>query len=243
MRITKKQTLTFSVLFAITELIFLVLIQTVGGRINEIISFASVVLAFLFSLLTFSHNESAFTVTALLFTVISDLFLVIIKPQYKLVAMIFFSVAQLSYFLRLYFVEKREGHRRIHLTVRALAILLAIILTVTVLGERTDALSLVSMFYFANLFVNLLYAFIYIKSSVLFPFGLLCFILCDILVGLSVMDGMYVSFAADSFIYKLIHTDINLIWLFYVPSQTLIAISEVERSLRKKNNENTKRAS
>ena len=179
-------------------------------------------------------GKSISTSSGLLFTVVSDLFLVIIKPQYKLVAMIFFSFAQLSYFIRLLYSDSDKNRRIKHTLIRISASLLAIILTLAVLRDKTDALSLVSMFYYAYLTVNIVYAFIHCNDSLIFAVGLVFFILCDTVVGLSVMDGMYFDFAESSLIYRIIHSDINLIWLFYVPSQTLIALSSFELKLKSK---------
>ncbi len=226
--------LIFPTAFVLLESVLFILIQTVEGRANEIISFSSVAAALAFSLLYLSRNtKSLSTSSGLLFTVISDLFLVIIKPQYKLVAMIFFSLAQLSYFARLLYTECDRQRRLWHLAIRISASLFAIVLTLLVLRDKADALSLVSMFYYANLIINIVYAFINRRDSLIFAIGLVFFILCDTVVGLSVMDGMYFDFAEGSLIYRIIHADINLIWLFYVPSQTLIALSSYE--LKRKN--------
>jgi hypothetical protein len=215
--------------FVLLESVLFVLIQTLGGRVNEIISFSSVVAAAVFSLLFLSADgKSISTSSGLLFTVVSDLFLVIIKPQYKLVAMLFFSFAQLSYFVRLLYSDPDGRRRTRHCLIRMFASLIAIILTLLVLRDKADALSLVSMFYYANLIINVVYAFIHRRDSLIFAIGLVLFILCDTVVGLSVMDGMYFDFSEGSLIYSIIHADINLIWLFYVPSQTLIALSSFE---------------
>ena len=220
-------------LFIALEAVFFFLIQFSGGVALRAFEFSSVVCALGFSL-TFvsSASEDISTAVGLLFTVISDLFLVVIEPQYKLVAMIFFSLAQLSYFSRLLTAEGDKKRRRAHLFIRKCVSLGVIILTIIVLKDKADALSLVSMFYYANLALNIVYSVIYSRQSLLFPIGLTFFILCDTVVGLSVMDGMYFDFGENSFVYKLIHADINLVWLFYVPSQTLIALSIPERQSR-----------
>ena len=174
-----KSGLILPLCFLLLESVFFVLIQTTGGRVNEIISFSSVTLAFVFSLFYLSKDgKSISTSSGLLFTVVSDLFLVIIKPQYKLVAMIFFSFAQLSYFIRLLYSDSDKDRRIKHTLIRISASLLAIILTLAVLRDKTDALSLVSMFYYANLTVNIVYAFIHCKDYLIFAVGLVFFILC-----------------------------------------------------------------
>ena len=54
---------------------------------------------------------------------------------------------------------------------------------------------------------------------------LLLFLLCDTVVGLDVMASDYLPIGEGSFIYKLLNTNLNLAWIFYVPSQALIGIS------------------
>lgn len=226
----------FALAFIIAELILGILIQTVGG--GEL-SFSSIVLAFLFSVfVSFSlkfSTDALFTSFALLFTVCADFCLVILDPREQFLSMVFFSTVQIFYFLRLIRLSSGKRENIIHFSVRGTAIILALLLTAIVLGESADALSLISMFYYANLIVNLAFSVKHIKTSVMLPIGLLCFILCDTLVGLSELGSLYMNFSEDSIIYKLTHTELNLIWLFYVPSQTLISLSPLEINAKSKN--------
>ncbi len=228
-----------AIIFILSELIFGIVIQAVGG---SVICFSSVVLALLFSLYSlavFSRNsDGTLTTLALLFTVCADFCLVIMEPREQLLSMIFFSSVQLLYFARLCMLGKGKKELIIHLACRLAAIAVALILTAIVLRDKTDSLSLVSMFYYANLLINLVYSVRYFKSSLLLPIGLLCFILCDTLVGLSELGSLYLNVSEDSLIYKLTHTELNLIWLFYVPSQTLLALSPIEIIMRRRNKKN-----
>lgn len=219
--------------FILAETVLGVLIQTVGG---SLISFCSVSLALLFSVFSFFYlcrtQDGLLTLFGLFFTVCADFCLIIVEPREQLLSMVSFSLVQIFYFLRLSRLSSGKRETKIHLITRVSSIVVALLLTALVLRENTDALSLISMFYYANLLINLAFSFKHIRASVLLPIGLLCFILCDTLVGLSELGSLYMDFSEDSLIYKLTHTDLNLIWLFYVPSQTLIALSPIE--IRKK---------
>ena len=220
------------------KLVLGVLIQAVGG--SEL-SFSSVALAFVFSVFSLFYfgfcPDSVFTAFGLLFTVCADFCLVIIEPREQLLSMVFFSLVQVFYFLRILGFTECKKEKTVHFITRGFAIITAIILTFIVLGDSADALSLISMFYYANLLINLVFSAKHYKASLLLPIGLLCFILCDTLVGLSELGSLYMDFSEDSIIYKLTHTELNLIWLFYVPSQTLIALSPIE--VKGKNSVNT----
>ena len=45
------------------------------------------------------------------------------------------------------------------------------------------------------------------------------------IIGLQVMSGGYLPIPAGSFIHSLLFSNFNLAWLFYLPSQVLIALS------------------
>ena len=68
----------------------------------------------------------------------------------------------------------------------------------------------------------------------MFAVGLLCFIGCDLLVGLGYAQGVYFDLPVGSFLYNVTHTDFNLIWTFYIPSQTLISLTSAVLPTRKK---------
>ncbi len=100
-----------------------------------------------------------------------------------------------------------------------------------ILGEASNFLSLITMFYFANLVTNQIYAFAQTKHSYLLPIGLFLFILCDVFVGLSVLESSFLPIPEDSLIHKINEIGLNMAWVFYVPSQTLIALSVNEDKL------------
>ena len=230
----KRILISLSALFAITEIIFAVLIQKISGDANRYISYASVVLACLFLLLFAEKTwEYLFTQAALIMTLCADYFLVLPTEIKQFPAMIFFSIAQLSYFMRLYTSTEKKSARLFHVVVRFEASLFAVILTFIVLRHLVDPVSVVSMFYFTNLLINIIFAFSQFKKNYLFAIGLLFFACCDLLIGFSFLEN-YLEIEPDTIAYKLAHPGCNLAWIFYVPSQMLIALSLLPQRLKNK---------
>ena len=55
--------------------------------------------------------------------------------------------------------------------------------------------------------------------------GLILFALCDVNVALSGIENVYGGFPEGSLLYNLVNGDVDLIWLFYIPSQALIPMT------------------
>lgn len=146
--------------------------------------------------------------------------------------MLFFSVTQLSYFLRLYLYDENKYRRAWHIGIRAAASILAVAATFIVLGQSADSVAVVSMFYYANLIINIVFAFIQLEKPGIFAIGLLLFAMCDAVIGFSFLDG-YLPIPEGSFIYKIIYPGFDLAWAFYLPSQILLAISLLPRRIKK----------
>ncbi len=230
----KKLIFALTAAFLTVESILGVLLQTAQDSIPINLRYTAVILACLFCILSAEKSLSfLFTQIALLCTVGADFFLIYLDEMQQLPAMIFFSVVQIAYFLRLYFEDRNKTRRLVHLVVRAALSVAIIIITLTVLGEGADAVALVSMFYYANLVLNAIFAFISFKKNPIFAIGLLLFILCDTVIGLSFING-YLPLPEDSFIYKMIYPDFDLAWAFYLPSQAMLAISVLPQKSNKK---------
>ena len=78
----------------------------------------------------------------------------------------------------------------------------------------------------------MIFAFAQGKRNLVFALGLLFFLCCDTLIGLSCL-GQYFPIAEDSTLYTVINPGFNLAWAFYVPSQTLIALSLLPKNAKK----------
>ena len=209
--------------FLVIEAILFVLVFSTHGLINKISSFLCVVVPFLFSLTFISKDfDTIYTQIALFCTVMADLFLVVLEPQIRGVAMTFFFITQLCYALRtLRFYNKKI----VFIIVYVFAVVLVITTTIIVLKNKTDYLSIISMLYYTFLVCNVIFSCIKFKYSPLLAVGLILFICCDTLIGLKMAIGTYIDINPSSFLYIISHTTFNLAWLFYIPSQTLLALS------------------
>ena len=231
--LNKYKSNTFIIIFSIIELLLCVLVQITNGTTNIVVSYTSVVIAFIFSLLYFKTDKFyLLTLIGLLCTVFADLFLVVIEPIKQIPAMLFFSITQICYFIRIYLKQDNKKERTIHVIIRIITVLICIIATIIVLKDKIDFLSLISLFYYANLLVNTIFAFVYFNNNKLFAIGLLCFTLCDLFIGFSILDQSYISIKDNSILQFLCNPGFNIAWLFYVPSQTLISLSCI-KSIRK----------
>lgn len=211
-------------LFCAVELILAILLHTERGMASRHLSFAAVVLACVFCFFYIEKSAAyIFTQSALIFTVAADSILVYNRMDYATLAMCFFSVTQLSYAARLHAVMPR-AHRPYHFAVRLLGSLVAILLVYCLAGDTADALAVISLFYFANLLMNAVYAFVYFQKPGLFAIGLLLFVFCDIFVGFSMLGG-YLSLPDTPFIRFLVSPPLNMAWVFYLPSQVLLSLS------------------
>ena len=228
----KKLLVILSAAFLTVEAVLGVLLQTSQHLTPINLRYTAVVLACLFFILFAERSLSfLFTMLALLCTVGADYFLVYSEEIQQLPAMLFFSVTQIAYFLRLYFEDNNKTRRLVHLIARIAFSLLAIVVTFGVLQSSADAVAVVSMFYYVNLILNIIFAFINFEKPGVFAIGLLLFALCDTVIGLSLINT-YLPLSEDSFIYKLINPGFDLAWAFYLPSQALLAVSLLPRKLK-----------
>ena len=225
---TKQSKIISVSVFLVIEALLQVLVQITSGETNDFVSYSVVALAAIFTLVCFERTKSyLLTQAATITTLCADLFLVVIDPMIQLPAMIFFSGTQICYFLRLYFETNTKKERQIHIVLRGILTLTVLIFTLIVLKEKTDALSMVSMFYYTNLIFNVVFAFIHFNKSKAFAFGLLLFLLCDTIIGLDIMAKSYITGEWIEALNSLL-SSMNWAWIFYVPSQALIAISLIK---------------
>lgn len=228
-----------SIIFLCIECIIGVLIHTSQDFIPINLRYASVILACGFLIIFAEKSHSyVFTQIGLICTVGADYFLVYLADIKQLPAMLFFSVTQIAYFLRLYYADKSALRCKWHIIIRAFVSIVILIVTALVLGKSCDALALVSMFYYANLLLNLVFAFMNFENNKIFAIGILLFILCNTVIGLSFIDA-YLPINENSVIYKIIHPGFDLAWVFYLPSQALIAVSLLKERVKNKENKKT----
>ncbi len=136
------------------------------------------------------------------------------------VGMVTFIMAQITYLYRLY----KDRIKKIWLTVAVRIALTAVIMGI-VGGLATINLLIVEVcIYIVMLAGNCVDAFLLCRRSrqnLLFALGLLLFLCCDICVGLD-NAGSVIGLNFPSAFINVIQ---YLIWVFYMPSQVLIACS------------------
>ena len=177
--------------------------QVTHGRVINACQFGAIILACLFcAVLAERSREYAFTQAALVCTVCADFFLVWSQPIKQLPAMAFFLCAQTAYAARLYLLAGKT-ERRVQLISRVALCAVIVVVTLAVLGENVDALAIVSMLYYAQLFLNVVFAFVKFRSRAMLAIGFLLFLLCDTVIGLDLIHG-YLPIPPDALLYKII---------------------------------------
>lgn len=221
-----KLKIAFAGVFVAVEIILyaLFMAEDFGGADvgqNVWLKYATVVLAFAFSLVFFAfcQRDKRALFDAMLLslglacTLIADLMLLVLEEHF-VVGVIAFIAAQLCYFAR---VRRTKVWLATSIALRTL-LPVVIIIVLASMGELNVLYALVAIYFVQlvmNFFENVASAIMAkdraerIKAIVL-SVGFLLFIGCDISVGLmNVFDGMAWEY----------------IWLFYTPSQVLIGLS------------------
>jgi len=156
---------------------------------------------------------------ALTFTVCADVFLLVLNRTAtdQVIGVGLFIVVQLLYAYRLYRLRGRTLCR-LGLALRLGALLLGTGVLLCLPGA--DALPALSGFYFLNLCVNCAEAFARKADRPVgrFAWGLLLFIGCDICVGFWNLTGLVPQWLTE-------FARVGM-WLFYLPSQALIVLSQ-----------------
>lgn len=220
------------VLFVIIEIALGFLLQLSSGRVADLYSMCAISLCALFFVLFFERSHDYFLMQiALLCTLGADYFLVWLKPHRQLPAMCLFLLVQISYFLRLYRSDENKLRKKWNLILRGAFSLAILIVTGAVLKDKTDALALISMLYYVNLLLNIVFAFAMWKKNPVFALGLFFFILCDTIIGLNVLEEYFVI-AETSVLDRIIDPGFNLAWAFYLPSQVLLTLSLFKRDTK-----------
>ena len=186
------------------------------------IEFLTVPLCLIFTMVTLrGGTDKTIVLCAFVCTTIADLFMILLEKYFE-VSLVFFAAAQLIYCARIQLFRKNKKYSAIALSVRAaLSVIVCAIAATAFQGET--ALIILAAFYFTNLALNAAEALISTRGGVkniLFFAGLILFMGCDICVGLNsgYMAGIRISSGA-------LYAVIILIWLFYIPSQILLALS------------------
>jgi len=188
--------------------------------------YLSIVVCFVFLLYNFTKSKDFMIIfIGMFFTVIADFYLTLLGTE-QILGTFFFFLAQMMYMIRLHFQESKKNWKSLIPYITIFSILFVFVGIVFL--KTIDLLLIVSFLYYSFLVVNLGSAFTKRKQYPLFFVGLLFYICCDTLVGLS-MSYPYLTFTSGGIIDQIIHFPLNLIWMFYLPSQVLITLSAVRK--------------
>lgn len=212
--------------YVLIQLFFYILVTFIGVKdIGYLINYSSIALNFLFSIfliLIIRKKTTMIVVLALLFTLLADTGLIILEKWYSL-SVFFFLIVQVLYALYLHSFNKRLSLKN-DLFLR---ISLAFVVEVVAYGlirEKYDFLLFITLLYFTNFCINLILALLNSRQNVLFAMGLTLFILCDISLGLY-NSRDYLNVSNNGIVMAIINCPIDLVWMFYYPSQVLIVLS------------------
>ena len=195
-------------------------------------------LAFAAAMIYFYGKDAVVLSCALVFTAISDYFILVIDTYYEIGVTTFF-VAQAIYLYRLYadrlnnFITLGKLKIRvIYITLAARAVIAAAIIIVLAVTSSINYLLIIIPIYFVMLVANCVDAFIICRrgwKNALFAVGLLLFVCCDICVGLHNAQMLDLDLPRGLLLFVQ-----YAIWVFYLPSQVLIASSASKGGLKVK---------
>jgi hypothetical protein len=194
-------------------------ISNIGVHISNVLKFISIILAFIISILgkknSLSYKDIHLLQIGLFITIFADLFLLILDSHYIL-GMILFSIVQIIYSFRYDFRNVKPIIRNF------IIIFLGLSLFYLILNRfiNIDFILIVGVFYAICLLISVGNAIKAYKYK-LFPkpnrqmilIGMILFLLCDINVALYNITREFVNISSVS------------MWLFYLPSQVLLALS------------------
>jgi hypothetical protein len=207
-------------LFLALEAVLYYLILTAGGSVLVYASFFAIVLCFLYALLP-PGKPNLWMLAGLACTVGADYCLVLCQPIQRLWGMVFFLGAQSLYAAKLHLSKPSKALLVIRLGLTAVALAAVFV----VLGDKADALAVVSLCYYANLIMNILVSCAQFRKYKLLPVAFVLFLLCDTVVGLQVASTGYLPIPEGSLLHRILFSGFNLAWFFYLPSQVLLSIS------------------
>ena len=223
---TKKKSIPL-ILFILIHLIlylFIYAFKIITGKNETIADYIVVISCFLFSLVYFIIKRNSNTlifVIAFLFTILADTNLLILDDNYEL-GILTFIIVQFAYFWYILKNMYTKDNYSYLIAIRLITIVIGVIASLIV---QTDKLLVcLVIIYISNLVINLIISIIPRKRNLLFSLGLFLFLLCDICVGCYNI-GDIIDISNTSLFYKIATLPFNIAWLFYHPSQVLLAIS------------------
>lgn len=189
------------------------------GKDSTLVKYFGVVACFLFAILCVnSGRDGVFVCVALVFTLVADWFLLVINERF-IFGVGAFLVVQSIYFLRL----TKDGVKPLRSALTRGFIIIVVIIVLSLLKLLNLLTALVAI-YFVSLVSNTVDAYTLFgerTENKLFAIGMSLFVLCDLSVGFNNLS----SYIDVSSISGFIRIASFAMWVFYLPSQVLIALS------------------
>ena len=235
---------TASVIFAVYEAVLFYLIHVKDAEPGNLLRYSCIIAAAVFAWVTllieivctkldgepiskalFSLTDGNLLRIAMLFTLAADYFLVAMEKADNNTGVAVFLGTQLFIFLHIIVNDRNKNSRIINSVLRLVLSILLVIAAIVILGKDADSLAITSVIYYANLCISAIFAHRIGKGGIMLTIGLILFALCDVNVALSGIENVYGGFPEGSLLYNLVNGDVDLIWLFYIPSQALIPMT------------------
>ncbi|MBQ3489423.1 MAG: hypothetical protein IJA86_02410 [Clostridia bacterium] len=213
-------------IFLILQIIHFFLMRNVAF---SLFSYICIITSCLFCILLSDGSKAyLYTQIGLIGTVGADFFLVFLPFQLRVPGMICFCATQLAYFLRTYSEDENPIRKKVHFILRIAVSVLSVAVTGIVLGSRIDALSLISVFYYAHLLLNVIFSFVQFKKLHILAIALFMFIISDTLIGFDNLSS-YLLIPRGSIIYIIMRLGKSFLYPLYIASQIMIPLSMVPR--------------
>lgn len=212
------------IVFAVIEAVIYITFNILSATLPNdpiYLKYAGVLLclAFAGASIYFERDKDAVILTvALVFTAISDLFILVLDTYYQ-IGLVTFIFTQTTYLYRLY--KDRMSKIKYTVIVRVAASILLMALVDVIMKTGINFMLAEVCVYIVMLVGNVADAFLLCKrglKNIIFAVGLTLFLCCDICVGLDNavgIVGLNLGSAGQAIQF--------LIWVFYLPSQVLIA--------------------
>lgn len=195
----------------------------------SLFSYICIITSCLFCILLSDGSKAyRYTQIGLIGTVGADFFLVFLPFQLRVPGMVCFSVTQIAYFLRTYSEDENKIRKKVHLILRMIVSVLCFSVTLLVLGRRADMLSLISVFYYGHLILNVIFSFMQFKKLRVLAIALFMFLLSDTLIGFDNLSS-YLLIPRSSVIYIIMRMGESVLYPLYIASQIMIPLSMIPR--------------
>lgn len=163
---------------------------------------------------------------AMLFTLVADYYMVALDEPDNLSGVTVFLGTQFFIFLHIVVNDKNKNTRLANIVFRVVLSFIMVAVVYYVLGNNADSTAIISAVYYANLCTNVVFAHRIGRGGTILTIGLILFALCDINVGLTALEIIYTGgFPEGSLLYNIVNSELDFIWIFYIPSQTLIPLT------------------